>query len=138
VKIIYLSNEDMRKKGGGKTHFFEVAQNLVKLGNEVLIILPGYIPRDKQDYGVNICYIPTLRKNIFSYLLYELLKIFYLPLYILKFSPDVIYSRQGLFDIMPPILSYLFRVPYVTEKNGIMEDEFRSRGISAGNKRNYN
>jgi glycosyltransferase involved in cell wall biosynthesis len=120
----------MRKEGAGKTHFIEVAQNLVKLGNELLILLPGYQPRDRKNYGLSVCYVPTFRKNVLSYLLYEINSLLYLTFYILKWKPDAIYLRQGLFEVSPPILAWLFRVPYVIEKNGLMEDEFRSRGFS--------
>jgi glycosyltransferase involved in cell wall biosynthesis len=120
----------MRKEGAGKTHFIEVAQNLVKLGNELLILLPGYQPYDRKNHGLNVCYVPTFRKNTLSYLLYEIVSFFYLTFYILNWKPDVIYLRQGLFEVFPPILARLFGVPYVIEKNGIMEDEFRSRGFS--------
>jgi glycosyltransferase involved in cell wall biosynthesis len=130
MKILYISSEDMRKEGAGKTHFIEVAQNLVKLGDELLILLPGYQPYDRKNYGLNVCYVPTFRKSILSYLLYEIVSLFYLIFYILKWRPDVIYLRQGLFEVFPPILAWLFRVRYVIEKNGIMEDEFRSRGFS--------
>lgn len=108
----------------------EVAQSFVRLGNKLLVLLPGYRPLDIRDYGLNIHYVLTLRKSIFSYLLYEFLNIFYLSFYILKFKPDVIYSRSGLFDAVPPILAFIFRISYVVEKNGIMEDEFRNRGKS--------
>jgi glycosyltransferase involved in cell wall biosynthesis len=130
MKILYISSEDMRKEGAGKTHFIEVAQNLVKLGSELLILLPGYQPYDRKNYGLNVCYVPTFRKSILSYLLYEIVSLFYLIFYILKWRPDVIYLRQGLFEVFPPILARLFGVPYIIEKNGIMEDEFRSRGFS--------
>lgn len=130
MRIIYISSEDMQKEGAGKTHFIEVAQNLVKLGNELLVLLPGYWPWDKRNYSLNVRYIPTFKKSMLSYLLYEALSFFYLIFYILKFRPHAIYLRQGLFEIFPPILSRLFRVPYVIEKNGITEDELRSRGFS--------
>lgn len=130
MKIIYISSEDMRKEGGGKTHFFEVARNLANLGNELLILLPGYRPRDRKNYGLNVRYVPTLRKNALSYLLYEIVSFFYLTFYILRFRPDAIYLRQGLFEVFTSILARLFLVPYVIEKNGIMEDELRSRGFS--------
>jgi len=130
MKLLYISSEDMRKEGGGKTHFIEVAQNLVKLGNELLILLPGYRPRDRKNYGLNVCYVPTFRKNVLSYLLYEIVSFFYLTFYILKWRPDAIYLRQALFEIFPPIIARFFRVPYVIEKNGIMEDELRSRGFN--------
>jgi len=129
MKIIYLTVEDMRKEGSGKTHFIEIGQNLVKLGNELIVLLPGYHPIDNRDYGLRIKYVPTFRKNRFSYLLYEFLNIFYLSYYILTFKPDVIYSRSGLFDLMPPIISKIFNIPFIIEINGIMADEFRSRGI---------
>lgn len=129
MKLLYLSSEDMRKEGAGKTHFIEVAQNLVKLGNELLILLPGYRPRDRKNYGLNVRYVPTLRKNVLSYLLYEIVSFFYLTFYIIRLRPDAIYLRQGLLEVFPPILARLFRVPYVIEKNGIIEDEFRSRGF---------
>jgi len=130
MKLLYISSEDMRKEGGGKTHFIEVAQNLVKLGNELLILLPGYRPRDRKNYGLNVCYVPTFRKNVLSYLLYEIVSFFYLTFYILKWRPDAIYLRQALFEIFLPIIARFFRVPYVIEKNGIMEDELRSRGFN--------
>jgi hypothetical protein len=97
MKILYVSSEDMRKEGAGKTHFIEVAQNLVKLGNELLILLPGYQPRDRKNYGLSVCYVPTFRKNVLSYLLYEINSLLYLTFYILKWKPDAIYLRQGAF-----------------------------------------
>lgn len=120
----------MRKDGGGKTHFIEVAQNLVIMGHELLVLLPGYRPLSHKDYGLNIRYVPTFRKNVLSYLLYEFLHIFYLIFHILKFKPDAIYSRSVLFDLIPPVIAKIFKVPYVIEKNGIMEDElnFREKG----------
>jgi len=130
MRVLYLSSEDMRKEGAGKTHFIEVAQNLAKLGNELLILLPGYRPRDKKNYGLNVRYVPTFKKNVLSYLLYESVSLLCLAYHILKWKPHAIYLRQGLFEIFPPILARLFRVPYVIEKNGIMEEEFRSRGFS--------
>jgi glycosyltransferase involved in cell wall biosynthesis len=130
MRILYLSGEDMRKEGGGKTHFIEVARNLQNLGNDILVVIPGYWPRDGRNYNLNIRYVPTFKKNVFSYLIYEFINMFYLIYYILNFKPDVIYSRSVLLDIMHPIIARLMGVPYVIEKNGIMEDEFRVRGIN--------
>lgn len=130
MKVIYLATEDMSKEGGGKTHFLEITQNLQKLGNKLVVILPKYFGCDKQDYGLNIKYIPTFKKNSFSYLLFEVLRIFYLIFYILTTNPDVIYARSGVLDAMPPIISKIFGIPYFIEKNGVIEDEFKTRGYS--------
>lgn len=130
MKIVYMANEDMRKKGAGKTHFMEVAWNLTKMGNELVILLPGYWPLDKKDYEVRIYYVPTLPKNIFSYLVYEILRPFVFLFLILKFKPNVVYARQDLFDVIPPVLAKLFKIPYVIEKNGLVEADYQSRGKS--------
>lgn len=130
MKILYVTAEDMNKTGGGKTHFIEIAQNLTRLGNEVRVVLPGYWPVDPCNYGLDVHHVPTFKKNSLSYLLYEFLNLFYMSYHILTFKPDAVYSRSGLFDVAAPIVASIFGVPYVIEKNGIMEDEFRNRGQS--------
>jgi len=129
VKIIYMANEDMRKKGAGKTHFMEVAWNLAKMGNELAVLLPGYWPLDKKNYGFNTYYVPTLPKSVFSYLIYEALRPLFLLFLIFKFKSGVIYTRQDLFDVISPMLARLFKIPYVVEKNGLVEVDYKSRGM---------
>ncbi len=130
-KILYLSNMDIRKRGADKTHFIELGQNLKKAGIKILAVVPGYLPRQKNNYGLDIVFIPTFSKNIFAYLWVEFLKIPYLVLSIIKFKPDIIYARQDFLDFAPPFLAIVFRVPYVTEINGVIESEFKARGVKS-------
>ena len=129
MKIIYLSNMNIAKKGGATTHFFELGGNLIKLGVNILTIVPGYLPRTKNDGNLNVIYLPTFKGHVLSYLWAEFMKIFYLVYYIKKFKPDVIYARQELLDFMPPLIARLFQMPYVIEINGLAEDELVSMGM---------
>jgi glycosyltransferase involved in cell wall biosynthesis len=107
MKILYLGNEDMRKEGAGKTHFFEVANNLKKLGHEI-----------------------TIKKSLLSYGIFEILKIFYVIWYVVVRRHRIIYSRSALFDFMPGVIALFARSKYFTERNGIAENEMRMSGMS--------
>jgi glycosyltransferase involved in cell wall biosynthesis len=130
MRVLCVCDEDMRKEEGTKVVVIEVAQNLKKLGVNVLIISPGYSPRDKRQYGLDIHYVPTFKKNVFSYLIYEFLKVFYLIFISLKYRPDIVYSMSGVIIPTTPVVAYLLRVPHMIQVHGIMEDEFRRRGIN--------
>jgi len=129
MRIIYMSCEDMRKKGAGKTHFMEVAINLANAGNELLVLLPGYRPRQKGEDFQTVRYVPTFNKHFLSYILYEILHPFYLFAFIIKFKPHIIYFRQDLLNITSPILAALFRIPYIIEKNGLVGVDYQYRGF---------
>ncbi|WP_240842056.1 glycosyltransferase family 4 protein [Acidaminobacter sp. JC074] len=130
MKILYIGNEDMRKVGGGKTHFFEVALNLRKIGHQVTVILPGYHPRENLGYDLHIIQIPTFKKNVFSYLLYEFFKMFYVIWYLAFKGYKVVYVRSALLDFMPSILTRLLMKRLYTERNGIAEYENKAHGYS--------
>lgn len=132
MKIIYSSNQSLDEISGGKTHFFEVAKNLISMGNELFILMPCYSDNknkatDNLDYGnMKIILIPTFKRSAISYMLFQLLKPFYMVLLIFKYRPDVFYSRSG-FDFSF-IMCKLFNIGSVMEKNGVLEYEFRQRG----------
>jgi len=130
IRILYVSNLNLHSRGGAKTHFIELGQSLAKLGHKVLALVPGYPPRESQSYSFNIRYIPTFKESLLAYLWVEFLRIFYLIFFIVKFQPHVIYARPIRFDIMSPLLARLFRIPYVMERNEILEDSLRMRGFS--------
>lgn len=130
IRILYVSNLDLRSKGGAKIHFIELGRNLRKLGHDLVTLVPGYSPRESQDYGLNIHYIPTFKESWLAYLWVEFLRFFYLIFFIIRFRPHVIYARPVRFDLMPPLLASFSRIPYVMERNEILEDSLRMRGFS--------
>ena len=129
MKILYTSaSVDIREKGlGGKTHFVEVAKNLKELGNNILVLVSGYSPRSKENFGLNIkyIYIPAFPKRSVSYVWAEIFRFLYLSFYILKFRPEVIYGREDKWGFSPPLLSFIFRVRYVVEVNGLISEELK-------------
>jgi len=130
MKILYTSViVDIRKQGTlAKTHFIEVARNLSKLGDDLLLLVAGYIPRDNTNYGLNVQFIPTGRQRFLSYLWAEFLRIAYFPYAIIKWRPQAVYARKDKFDFFPPIWARIFKIPYFIEVNGIIEDEARMYG----------
>jgi len=116
-------------KGGGKTHFLELAYKL-NTNTDMLVMVPGYSPRPKNKYGLPIKFIPVFKKNILSYLLYELLTFFYMIRYQIKFKPDIIYCRPIYATIFPSVVAKIFNTKFVVEQNAIREDELRLRNTS--------
>jgi len=129
MKIIYTCPIDLNIKGGGKTHFIELAQKL-EVDNDLIILVPGYFPRTKDRFKLDIKYIPLLKKNIFTYFFYELLSFFYLFFYYLKFKPDVIYCRPIYMTIFPMLIAKFFNIYFVIEENGIRDEELKMRKIN--------
>ena len=124
MRILYTSaSSDIRRIGIFETRFLELAKNLTEIGNELLVLVTAYTPRDGIDHGLNVKFIPSGRPRLLSYLLAEFLRIFYMPFLIWKWQPHVIYSRRDRFEFFPPIWARLFRVPYVTEAHGVIEVE---------------
>jgi len=130
MRVLCVCDEDIRKERGTKVCVIEITQNLVKLGNQVLVVVPGYLPRNRSYQAPSIVYVPTFRKNVFSFIIYELLKIPYLTFHILRFKPDVVYLMSGPLSPLALMVAFLLRVPSMLEMHGIAEDEFRKRGIS--------
>jgi len=129
MKILYTSaSVDIREKGlGGKTHFIEVAKNFKELGNNVLVLVSGYRPRSKENFGLKIkhIYIPPFPRRLVSYVWAEIFRFLYLTFYILKFRPGVIYGREDKWGFSPPLLSFIFRVRYIVEVNGLISEELK-------------
>jgi len=148
MRILYTSaSVDIREEGlGGKTHFIEVAKNLKELGNSLLVLVSGYRPRNKisiefppssilplkgggNGWGCNLnikyIYIPAFPKRSVSYVWAEFFRFFYLTFYILKFRPEVIYSREDKWGFSPPLLSFIFKIPYIVEVNGLISEELK-------------
>ena len=136
LKLIYVSNLDLFGNGGDKIHFIELGKAFYKRGVKLLTIAIKYsdsaLKKDLINYisDLNIKFIYTIKKSIIGYFLAEIIKFFYILYYIVIYKPCVIYARQDLFDIIPPVLGRLFNIPYIIEINGIAEDELKTQNIN--------
>lgn len=123
MKILYTSPSiDPTKE---KRHFLQLALKLKELGNDLLLLVPRYGKNKIENFDLKAVLIPVSQSSFLSYLEVEFLRFFYLPFLILKFQPDIIYNRKERLDFAPPFWSGLFRIPYVVEVNGILEQELK-------------
>jgi len=101
---------------GDSIHFLEMALNLQKLGNDLLLICQG----GKQISGsFKTGRLPSLRIKYLTSLFLDLISIPYLFFYIKRFKPDAVYYR----DVATVwVISWLFKIPSVAEANGIYSD----------------
>jgi len=117
MKILYPSHVNMsEQQEGNSIHLLEIALNLQKQGNDLLIICQGgkYI-----SHLLPIKQIPSCSIRYLKSFFLDLVFIPYLLFFIKKFRPDIIYYR----DVSTAaIVSWLLKVPCVAEANGIYPD----------------
>lgn len=130
MKILVLCSMDIEKKGADKTHLMEICKNLYKLGNELLLVAPGYSPLKQVKEEFPIYYIKIGKKSYLSYLNYHLKLQILIKKLLDNFRPDIIYSR----DVLNSFLLYRFarrrNIPFIIEKNSIVYGEFKNRGLN--------
>lgn len=133
MRILYMLSEDLNRTASGIVHFMAVTRGLQKLGHSVSILGPRYHRQMRRPENVQGCYIPVPGRNIFSFLLFQLLAAFIFPLIYFRYRPDVILIRGGMgIGFLVHIIARLCRVKVVLEVNGITWSELIARGFSKG------
>ena len=116
MKLLCISHTNISGQEGDSTHIREIALNLQKEGNNLLLICKG----GRQNiYPINVVQLPSLEIKYLTSLFLDLLSIPYLFFYIKRFKPDIVYYREVA---TAGIVSWLFKVPSVAEANGIYPD----------------
>lgn len=133
MRIILTWSENLNKEGAGRGHFVHLAQQLAARGHQVRILTPGFNPRTTEDLGVPITYLPVGRRSIATFLLFHLWMLLAMPWLILRYRPQVVYSRGTLHAFMIQAICRLMGVAYVAEINGIGYTELsvRNRPVQA-------
>jgi glycosyltransferase involved in cell wall biosynthesis len=149
VRILYLYQYFVARKGHGMTRAYEFAQRLVDKGHDVTVVtLPGYLPAEYQEFNkitrVNIEGVPTVIIPVqysnymrFSRRIWAFIRFAFQATWICMRTPtDVIYASSGPLTIaFPAIIGRLWqRVPMVFEVRdlwprmpialGILKDPF--------------
>jgi glycosyltransferase involved in cell wall biosynthesis len=119
MKIIYISPIHISAPKGDSIHFLEIGENLGRFGHELLVICRG---EKEKPCNLNVKYIPNLEVKYITTILTEFWLSLYLVFYVLVFKPDIIYCRAVT---LGGIISRIFRIPSVTEANGIYPDEIK-------------
>src|SRR5208283_1445936 len=96
MNILMVWSENLNKQGAGRGHFVHLAQQLAARGHQVRILTPGFHPRTTEDLGVPITYLSVGRRSVPAFLLFHLLMLLALPWLLLRYRPQVVYSRGTL------------------------------------------
>ncbi|MDA7857902.1 glycosyltransferase family 4 protein [bacterium] len=123
MKIFYICKIDLSRMNSETVHLVEVAENLRKLGQEVIVFAPA-IGRFYRSTSIKIKYVPTvIFLKVFQTFFYQFSLFFYLIYYIFKLRPDIIYCRMGPFTIITVLIAKIFKKPYFAEVNGFFPED---------------
>lgn len=130
MRILYLYQYFVARKGHGMTRSYEFARRLIDMGHQVTIVtLPGYLPAEYQNIkkttridieGVPVIILPvsysnymSFRRRIFAFVRFALLASWVC----IRTPSDVIYASSGPLTIaIPAIVGKLWqRIPMVFE-----------------------
>jgi len=129
MRLLAVSLVNLARPGGDATHFREEMSRLVKLGVEVLAVVPAYSKLPSKGFGFPIKYVLVGKRSYLSFAWFQIKVILLLPSILKSFKPDVVYFR-GIF------LSFLFypyfhlrKIPIFMEQNGLIMEDGKSYGL---------
>jgi glycosyltransferase involved in cell wall biosynthesis len=121
LKIFVVCGVWLDGRDAQTIHIQEVFKNLAKL-TETYLFVPK--PQKTVNDAQNIIYIPSVIP-VFKSAFFQIFLFLYLIYYCSKLSPDVLYSRYSTLNFSSPLISKIFRIPYVVEINGLVRDEMK-------------
>ena len=122
MRIAMITGDDLTRYRGGTIHLMEQAENLLRLGHEVILFAQnrGAYPRPTE---VCIRYLPAPGPGPIRLVIYNLSLFFALLLHSLRHRPAVIHTRQMGYAATPLLVAGLLGIPHVLEVNGVLRDE---------------
>ncbi len=122
MRIMLICYEDMGGYVGSNRQVMELARALKNIGHIVKIITPRIrVARD--NFGLELGYIPVINLPFLRYLSYLILSPIFLLWQYLKFKPDTVFLFQIYLDIGPFLVCKLCKCPFLFYINGIPGEE---------------
>jgi len=118
--LIYVPVVILDGEGGVATHVRELAENLLKLGNEVTIVCR--LRNRTYRSSASIKRIKTPNVKVIGIIFSTISGLLFGTWTLARENYDLIYTRAGL-SASAWFISRLAKVPYVTEVNGLIWDE---------------
>ena len=112
--LSYVHDRIVKDDMGGYRKVYELAENLEKLGHQVVLFVP------KLKYGsipVRYVQIPILDIPIIRPVIFDILLFFYLLYYTLRIHPAILYTRP-INSFIPLLVAKLTSTYFVIEVNG--------------------
>lgn len=129
MRIIYMTNEWLGKEGAGVTHFKAVAHELAALGHKVYILAPGYLHDKPKGWDVPMIFLPLPGRNIFSFILFELLLGFFMAISVAVLRVDVVLNRGSVSSTILHAICKILGRRYVVEVNGVADIEIETTSL---------
>lgn len=129
MRILYVTNERLNKKGGTPLRNKEISKELIDLGHSVYYMAPRFgLSKPEGDWSIPLIQIPLPPRSNFSFLLYEMfspLIVFFLALFL---RVDVVFNTGTMSSACQYLACKILRRKYVIEINGVADCELESRG----------
>jgi glycosyltransferase involved in cell wall biosynthesis len=111
----------------------EVVRQLGQLGHTVDLFVPAPIPPGlfRGEKGITIHVVPTIPLRIVRWLTFYTVSALLVIIAGWRTRPDVLYTREMVYNLFPPVISRLLTVPLVVEVNGFLLDEVALAGAGA-------
>ncbi len=115
-RIFFITNTILDGKNAQTTHVIELFINLKKRERDIIVFAPK--PKNIIYKNEEIIYIPIPKiDSIFSQFLYQIFLFFYLVFHSIIDRPLIFYVRLSIPTFSPLIVSKIFKIPYVVERN---------------------
>jgi glycosyltransferase involved in cell wall biosynthesis len=130
MRILYVSNERLNKKGGTPLRNGEIADELTKLGHKVYYMAPRFgFTKPEGKWNIPLLLIPVPPRCNFSFGLYEILSPLIVFFTVLFLRIDVVFNTATVSSAIQYKLCKLLRRRYVVEVNGVCDVEVETRGF---------
>lgn len=122
MKITYLCDLPLLAQDAPSLHILEICKNLEIQNHDVTLFAPNIV-KFSPHTKFKIIYLPAPFRQIT--LFYQPILFFYLIFYLINHRPDILFIRQDPFLFLPILLGKIYRIPVITEINGIQEKEIK-------------
>lgn len=119
---IFMVCETLSEETAQTTQIIEITTSLKRFGHEILLFAPS-IRKYTGNKKFNIICVPTIDIFALRSIVYQFFLFIYMLIYYLKFKPNLVYTRMGVFSIAPVLFSKIFGLPHVLHlADDIVED----------------
>lgn len=121
MKFIHYSHSDLGSSVASTEHIMQVVDNLIRMGDDVTVIVPDWGNRYSRETGARLVYLPFINLKGLRSLSFDVAAFLYLVYHYIHDKPDLLYQRRNGLDPFPAVFARLSRIPLVTELNEVLE-----------------
>ena len=128
MKILIIWGESLSKPGAGTVHCLGLAGGLEACGHQVTVITPRYGGARLNTDDLDVRPVPLPRRSVWSFLCFQAITFFCLPLWLLRYRPAAVYVRTCAFQGIMALISRVMGVLLVAEIDSAVDQEILMRG----------